>query len=87
MKVQVDHASVHIDMQFSRSGSILQETIEGKCESVQVHMDVESLADRDRVQSLIRNAEQGCYVMQSLRHPVDVQASYNINGDELILRE
>jgi len=87
MKVQVDHASAHVDMQFSRSGSILQETVEGRCEGVQVHMDVESPADRERVQSLIRNAEQGCYVMQSLRHPVDVQASYNVNGDEMALRE
>lgn len=87
MKVQVDHASIHVAMQFSRNGSILQETIEGRCEGVQVHMDVESSADRDRVRSLIRNAEQGCYVMQSLRHPVDVQASYNVNGDAMVLRE
>ena len=39
--------------------------------------EVESMTS---VYGLIRNAENGCYVMQTIRHPVPVQTEVIVNG-------
>jgi uncharacterized OsmC-like protein len=86
MKVQLDAARVYVTLRFYRTGAILDESIEAHTQGVDVHLEVDSPADRDRVAAVIRNAEQGCYVMQSLKKPVDVQATFEVNGEAIELR-
>ena len=83
MKIQVDAARVRITMNFTREGSILAGTVEAGCEGVDVHLEVDSPEEPERVAKLLRNAEHGCYVMQSLRNPVPVSATFELNGQPL----
>ena len=80
MKVTVDAARVDVTAQFSRSGAILDHTVEAGCAGVRLHLAVESKEPRERIAGLLRNAEAGCYVMQALANPTPVSATYELNG-------
>ncbi len=83
MKVEITSAQVHVSGRFSREGSVLAETIQGRGEGFDVRLEVESPEDPARVAGVLRNAENGCFVMQSLAHPVPVQSTMTLNGQEL----
>ena len=83
MKIGVDSARVDVTAQFTRSGAILDHTIEAGCAGVQLHLHVESTEPRERISGLLRNAEAGCYVMQALANPTPVVATYELNGEPI----
>jgi uncharacterized OsmC-like protein len=83
LKVQVDSARVDIDAKFTREGSLLDYTIEAGCAGIEVHVEVDSPDDPERVAGLLRNAEAGCYVMKTFRNPTPVTTTYELNGQPI----
>ena len=80
MKIKVDSARVDVSARFSRSGSLLNHSVFAGCVGVDVHLQVDSPEDAERVSGLLRNAESGCYVMQALANPTPVTATFELNG-------
>ncbi len=35
----------------------------------------------EKLAKVIRNAEAGCYVIQTIRRPTEVKSSYTLNGE------
>ena len=83
MKINVESAKVDVTAKFSRSGAILDYTVEAGCAGVELHLQVKSDESRERIAGLLRNAEAGCYVMQALRNPTPVSATFELNGEPI----
>jgi hypothetical protein len=80
MKITVDGARVDVNARFGRGGSLLDHSVYGTCEGVDVHLEVDSEEPPERISGLLRNAEAGCYVMQALANPTPVTATFEHNG-------
>jgi len=80
MKIHVHKARVHVTAHFRAEGSVLGQTVQGSCEGFETRLEVDSDEPPERVAGLIRNAENGCYVMQTIRHPVPVRTEVTVNG-------
>jgi uncharacterized OsmC-like protein len=80
MKMHVNKARVHVTAHFRAEGSVLGQTVQGSCDGFETRLEVESDEPPERLAGLIRNAENGCYVLQTIRHPVPVQTAVVVNG-------
>ena len=80
MKVNITKARVHVTAHFQAEGSVLGQTIEGGCKGFETHLEVESDEPPERLAGVIRNAENGCYIMQTIRNPTPVQTAVEVNG-------
>lgn len=80
MKVSFTKARVHVTAHFRLEGSVLGQTVDGACEGFETRLEVESDESPERLAGLIRNAENGCFIMQTIRHPVPVRTAVAING-------
>ena len=80
MKVKISNARVHVTGRFKREGSVLRETIDAQGVGFDTKLDVESDAPAERVAAVIRNAEDGCYVMQAILKPTPVVRLFTLNG-------
>jgi organic hydroperoxide reductase OsmC/OhrA len=80
MKVNITKARVHVAGHFRAEGSVLGQTIQAGSEGFETRLEVESDESPERLAGLIRNAENGCYIMQTIRHPVPVKAEVLVNG-------
>lgn len=80
MKVEVSKARVHVTAHFRAEGSVLGQTVQGFCDGFTTRLEVESDEPPERVAGVIRNAENGCYIMQTIRHPVPVNTAVMLNG-------
>ncbi len=81
MNVNISKARVHVTAHFRAEGSVLGQTIEGCCDGFETRLEVESNEPPERLAGVIRNAENGCYIMQTVRHPVPVQTEVMVNGN------
>jgi hypothetical protein len=64
---------------------VLGQTIQGQSDGFETRLEVESDEPPERLAGLIRNAENGCYMLQTIRHPVPVQTEVLVNGTEFDL--
>ena len=80
MKIDVSTARVHVTGHFRAEGSVLGQTIQGQSDGFETRLEVESDEPPERLAGLIRNAENGCYMLQTIRHPVSVQTEVLVNG-------
>ena len=85
MKVEITSARVHVTAKFTREGSVLAQTIQAGSEGIATRLEVESPEEPAKVAGVLRNAENGCYVMQSLANPTPVETSVALNGADLDL--
>ncbi len=85
MKVDITSAKVHVTAKFTREGSVLAQTIRAGSAGIETRLEVESPDGPAKVAGVVRNAENGCYVMQSLANPTPVETSVALNGAELDL--
>lgn len=83
MKVEIAKARAHITGRFITEGSVLAGTIHARCLGVEARLEVESPEEPARVAALVRTAERGCYVLQSLLEPVPVHRAVTLNGEPL----
>jgi hypothetical protein len=85
MKVAIDKARVYVTARFKVEGSVLGQTVRASLDDVQTRLEVESRESPDRVAGVVRNAENGCFVMQALLNPVPVSSTVALNGSGLDL--
>jgi hypothetical protein len=83
MKVAIDKARVYVTARFKVEGSVLAQTVHASLDDVQTWLEVESKESPDRVAGVVRNAENGCFVMQALLNPVLVSSTVALNGSGL----
>ena len=86
MQVAIDKARVYVTARFKVEGSVLAQTVRASLDGVQTRLEVESKEAPDRVAGVVRNAENGCFVMQALLNPVPVSSTVRLNGAGLNLQ-
>jgi hypothetical protein len=73
---------VAVKARFKSEGSVLRETVQAAGLGFETQCDLESTDPTDKVAAVVRNAESGCYVLQSILNPVPVQRKFMLNGSE-----
>jgi uncharacterized OsmC-like protein len=83
LKIPIERAHINIKSRFWREGSALAGTLQAGCEGLETELDIRSSASPDQVARLVRIAENGCYVLQTLLQPVPVRRSVKLNGEPM----
>lgn len=83
LKIDLKSAKAEVRSRFWGEGSVLSETVTTHCSGIETRLMLESDAPPEKVAKLARIAEQGCYVIQSLRHPTEVDYRVELNGSPL----
>jgi organic hydroperoxide reductase OsmC/OhrA len=80
MKTKISKARVSVKARFKSEGSVLAETVQARGVGIETKLELESEEPPERVAAVVRNAENGCYVLQSILHPVPVERTFALNG-------
>ena len=80
MKTKISKARVFVQAKFKSEGSVLAETVQARGLGFETRLELESNEAAERVAAVVRNAENGCYVLQSILHPVPVERKFALNG-------
>ncbi len=80
MKTKINKARVFIKARFKSEGSVLAETVHGRGLGFETRLELESDEPAERVAAVVRNAENGCFVMQTILQPTPVERSFTFNG-------
>jgi organic hydroperoxide reductase OsmC/OhrA len=80
MKTHVHKARVFVKAKFKSEGSVLAETVQARGLGFETRLELESEESNERVAAVVRNAENGCYVLQSILNPVPVERQFTLNG-------
>ena len=80
MKTKIDKARVFVKARFKSEGSVLAETVRAQGLGFDTRLEIDSAESPARVAAVIRNAENGCYVLQTILHPVPVAREFILNG-------
>ena len=86
LKLDVKSAKARVRGRYYGSGSIKAETVDTGCEGIETELTLESDEDPDAIAKLVRVSEDGCFVIQSLRHPPPVTMSVSLNGKPITVR-
>jgi len=81
-KTKIDKARVFVTAKFKSEGSVLAETVKAQGLGFETRLELESDQPAERVAAVVRNAENGCYVLQSILNPVPVERKFSLNGAE-----
>jgi hypothetical protein len=82
MKTKIDQARISVKAKFKSEGSVLAETVRAEGLGFETRLELKSAEPPERVAAVVRNAENGCYVLQSLLNPVPVERKFALNGTE-----
>ena len=80
MKTKIDKAKIFVKPRFKSEGSVLRETAETVGLGCAARCELESAEAPEKVASVVRNAENGCYVMQTIVKPTPVERRFTLNG-------
>ena len=80
MKTHIAKAKVFVKARFKSEGSVLRETVQAVGLGFETHCKLESGEPAEKVAAVIRNAEKGCYVMQTILKPTPVERKFTLNG-------
>jgi len=80
MKTKINKARVFVKARFKSEGSVLAETVQAQGLGFETHLELNSQEPAEKVAAVVRNAENGCYVLQSILHPVPVERKVTLNG-------
>jgi hypothetical protein len=80
MKTKIDKARVFVTARFKSEGSVLRETVEAVGLGFATRCELESGETPEKVAAVVRNAEKGCYVMQTILKPTPVERRFTLNG-------
>jgi organic hydroperoxide reductase OsmC/OhrA len=83
MKTQITKAKVFVTARFKSEGSVLRETVQAVGLGFETRCELESTEPAEKVAAVVRNAENGCFVLQSILNPVPVERKFTLNGAEL----
>ncbi|MBI2370955.1 MAG: OsmC family protein [Deltaproteobacteria bacterium] len=80
LNVRLRAARVVVEARFYGQGSVLAETVQVRCEGIQVKLELESDADPALLAKLARLSEAGCFVIQTIRQPTPTTYAVTVNG-------
>jgi len=80
VRTKIDKARVFVTARFKSQGSVLAETVRARSLGFETRLELESKEPVERVAAVVRNAENGCYVLQTILHPVPVERKFTLNG-------
>jgi hypothetical protein len=80
LRTKIDKARVFVTARFKSEGSVLRETVRAEGLGVTTRCELESKEAPERVAKVVRNAEAGCYVLQTIRNPTAVERTFTLNG-------
>jgi len=83
LKVPVDYARVKVKAHFWQQGSALAGTLLAGCDGFEMDLDIKSSASAEEIVRLVKVAENGCFVMQTLLNPMPVKRAVSLNGQPL----
>lgn len=81
LKTHIDKAKVFVTARFKSEGSVLRETVQAEGLGFETRCELTSGEPADKVAKVMRNAENGCYVMQTILKPTPVECHYTLNGE------
>lgn len=87
MKVPLEKVRMKVAMRFFLEGSVLRQTVQGGSLGVVTTLEVQSGAPAERLAAVIRNAENGCFALQSLLRGVQVESQVRLNGKPFDLED
>jgi hypothetical protein len=82
MKTKIDKARVFVQAKFKSEGSVLAETVKAQGLGFETRLELQSNEPPEQVAAVVRNAENGCYVLQSILNPMPVERKFALNGAE-----
>lgn len=80
LKTHIDKAKVFVTARFKIEGSVLRETVQAQGLGVETRCEITSSDAPEKIAKVVRNAEAGCYVIQTIRQPTQVKSEYVLNG-------
>lgn len=80
LRTRIDNAKVFVTARFKNEGSVLRETVQAQGLGVETRCEISSAEPAEKVAKVVRNAEAGCYVIQTIRQPTAVRSEYLLNG-------
>jgi organic hydroperoxide reductase OsmC/OhrA len=80
LKTHIDKAKVFVTARFKNEGSVLRETVQAEGLGVEARCEIVSDEAPEKIAKVVRNAEAGCYVIQTIRRPTKVKSVYMLNG-------
>ena len=80
LKTHIEKAKVFVIARFKNEGSVLRETVQAEGLGVETRCEITSGEPAEKIAKVVRNAEAGCYVIQSIRNPTPVKSEYTLNG-------
>ncbi len=80
MKTKIDKAKVFVTARFKSEGSVLRETVQAQGLGFETRLELQSKEPPEKVAAVVRNAENGCYVMQTILKPTPVERQFTLNG-------
>jgi len=83
LKTHIDKAKVYVTARFKNEGSVLRETVQAEGLGVETRCQITSKEAPEKIAKVVRNAEAGCYVIQTIRRPTEVKSEYTLNGAAL----
>jgi hypothetical protein len=79
----IDKAKVYVSARFKNEGSVLRENLQAEGLGVAARCEIISQQAPEKIAKVVRNAEAGCYVIQTIRRPTEVKSEYTLNGAAL----
>lgn len=80
LKTHIDKAKVRVTAKFKNQGSVLRETVQAESLGFETRCEITSSDAPEKIAKVLRNAEAGCYVIQTIRKPTEVTSAYSLNG-------
>jgi organic hydroperoxide reductase OsmC/OhrA len=80
LKTHIDKARVLVTARFKNEGSVLKETVRAEGLGIETRCEITSTEPAEKIAKVLRNAEAGCYVIQTIRNPTEVKSAYTLNG-------
>jgi hypothetical protein len=71
----------HIECEWDITGSVFMQTRLTHVIGVRTDLAMQSSAPPELVSAVVRNAKNGCFAEQALKHPVDMTENVVLNGE------
>jgi hypothetical protein len=80
MKTKIEKTKVFVTARFKSEGSVLRETVQAVGLGFETRCELQSSETPEKVAAVMRNAENGGYVMQTILQPTPVKRQFTLNG-------
>lgn len=79
-KIELDRVNVTVTPSFEQTGSIGRDDVKSRLLGVATHLEIDSQADTQKVNTMIATAERMCFLLDAIRNTHTVASSVSING-------